>query len=229
MDLYVLNNMLEKAKESKEVVSFVRELSNYLERGEHQVMNMEEIEDKYKLTFDSAFELKRKRSEILKEYLCEKKIESLYYISYKNPDKDIYKIIECNKNGEDTSFYLSKEALPDDISVDKVISKKDNQFIIDEVATKIILGKIDECAKQIADEQNAKLLGFREEDGLYQLVDFSSNGVFLKKINNTRIFEETDISKELIEKIGNDAILRYRNGNYIYEEELTDKFLSDLK
>ena len=56
-------------------------------------------------------------------------------------------------------------------------------------------------------------------------MDFSNKGVFLKKINNTKIFEETNISKEVKDKIGNDAILRYKNGKYIYEEDLTDRYL----
>ena len=71
-------------------------------------------------------------------------------------------------------------------------------------------------------------MGFREEDGLYQVVDFSEKGVFLQKINDKKVFEEANISEDLREKIGNDAILRYKGGSYIYEEELTDRFLSDL-
>lgn len=225
MNLELFNKTLENARENKEVVVFVKELSNYLEKEEHKIMDMTEIEEKYNLNYDSAFELKRRRNEILKEYICEQKIEKLYYVSYKNPDKDIYKIIECNQKGDNASFYLSKEALPDGIAVDKVISKKGNQFEIDEGTTKTIIDRIEEGAKQIANEQNAKLLGFREEDGLYRVVDFSNKGVFLKKINNTKIFEETNISKEVKDKIGNDAILRYKNGKYIYEEDLTDRYL----
>jgi len=228
LELEVFNKIMENARENKEVVNFVKELSNYLEKEENSNMSMQEIEEKYKLNYDSAFELKRKRNEILKEYSCEQKIENLYYVSYKNPDKDIYKIIECNQKGESSSFYLSAEALPEGITVDRVISKKGNQFVINEEATKIIADRIEESAKQIANEQNAKLLGFREEDGLYQVVDFSEKGVFLQKINDKKVFEEANISEDLREKIGNDAILRYKGGSYIYEEELTDRFLSDL-
>ena len=36
------------------------------------------------------------------------------------------------------------------------------------------------------------------------------------------------IPKELLDKIGNDYILRYKNGEYIFEEELTDDFFSGL-
>ena len=51
----------------------------------------------------------------------------------------------------------------------------------------------------------------------------SSDGAYLQNINDNRVHKETDISKEVLEKIGNDSVLRYKDGNYIYEEELTRK------
>ena len=77
-------------------------------------------------------------------------------------------------------------------------------------------------------EQNNNLDIYREENCLYQVVDFSSNGVFLQNTNNDKIFEETDISQELLNKIGNDYILRYKDGKYIVEEELTDDFMNSM-
>ena len=46
------------------------------------------------------------------------------------------------------------------------------------------------------------------------------------------ILEETNIPEELKNVISNDYILRYKDGTYIWEEELTDKFyegLTDIK
>ena len=77
-------------------------------------------------------------------------------------------------------------------------------------------------------EQNNNLDIYREENCLYQVVDFSSNGVFLQNTNNDKIFEETNISQELLDKIGNDYILRYKDGKYIIEEELTDDFMNSM-
>lgn len=78
-------------------------------------------------------------------------------------------------------------------------------------------------SKNIDEKQN-----LREENCLYQVVDISKDGVYLLNINNNRIFEETNISKELKDKIGNDYILRYKDGTYIFEEELTDDFFNNL-
>ena len=57
-----------------------------------------------------------------------------------------------------------------------------------------------------------KLDANRVENGLYQVVDFSSKGVFLQNTNNNKVFEETNLPKELMDKIGNDYILRYKDG-----------------
>ena len=71
-------------------------------------------------------------------------------------------------------------------------------------------------------------INLREENCLYQVVDRSKDGVYLQNLKNNKIFEETDLPKELLDKISNDYILRYKNGKYIFEEQLTDDFFNDL-
>lgn len=78
-------------------------------------------------------------------------------------------------------------------------------------------------------EQQENIEKNREEDCLYQVVDFSAKGVFLQNKNTNKIFEETQISQELKNQIQNDSILRYKNGEYVYEEELTEEFFNNLK
>lgn len=68
----------------------------------------------------------------------------------------------------------------------------------------------------------------KQEGTLYQVVDFSSKGVYLRNTENNKIFEETNIGEGLKEKLGNDYVLSYKNGEYVYEEELTDKFMNSL-
>lgn len=80
----------------------------------------------------------------------------------------------------------------------------------------------------IMNEFNNEQNKYREENCLYQVVDFSANGVFLKNTNNNVIFEETNLPKELLGKLGNDYILRYVNGKYLYDEKLTDRFFNKL-
>jgi len=80
--------------------------------------------------------------------------------------------------------------------------------------------------------QEELLDNFREEGGLYQVVDLSSKGAFLQNMKTNVILEETNIPEDLKNVISNDYILRYKDGTYIWEEELTDKFyegLTDIK
>ena len=77
-------------------------------------------------------------------------------------------------------------------------------------------------------KQQEKLNQNREENCLYQVVDFSVNGVYLLNKNTNKIFEETEISQELKNQI-HDSILRYKNGEYVYEEELTEEFFNNLE
>ena len=73
-------------------------------------------------------------------------------------------------------------------------------------------------------EQNS----LKQENVLYQVVDMDVDGAYLYNTNNNIISKETDISEELLDKIGNDIVLRYENGEYIIEEELTQKFMDSL-
>lgn len=86
-----------------------------------------------------------------------------------------------------------------------------------------------EIEKENSLEQQENLEQNREENCLYQVVDFSAKGIFLLNKNTNKIFEETEISQELKEQIQNDSILRYKNGEYVYEEELTEEFFNNLE
>lgn len=79
-----------------------------------------------------------------------------------------------------------------------------------------------------SNNQEEKLDNFREENALYQVVDLSSKGAFLQNMKTKQIFEETNIPEDLKSVISNDYILRYKDGTYIWEEELTDKFYENL-
>ena len=63
----------------------------------------------------------------------------------------------------------------------------------------------------------------KQEECLYQVVELAEDGVYLQNTMNNKISKEKDINKDLLSKITNDSILRYKNGKYIYEEEITRK------
>ena len=71
--------------------------------------------------------------------------------------------------------------------------------------------------------------GLKEEGCLYQVVDRSRKGIYLQNKNSNKVFEETDIPKEILDKISNDYILRYTGEKYVVEEELTEEFFNNLE
>lgn len=76
-------------------------------------------------------------------------------------------------------------------------------------------------------EHNSKAT-LKQENCLYQVVEMDIDGAYLQNTANNRISKETDISREILNKIDNDSVLRFKNGSYIYEEELTKKFYNSL-
>lgn len=64
-------------------------------------------------------------------------------------------------------------------------------------------------------------------NGIYQVVDFSVNGVYLQDTKTNMVWE-TKIPSELEEQIESDAILRIENGQAYYEPEMTEDFLEHL-
>ena len=93
------------------------------------------------------------------------------------------------------------------------------------------LAKVKEKGENQMSNENTnsnELNEFRKDNELYQVVDFSSKGVYLQNMSTNKVFEETNIPQNLKNKIGNDYILRYKNGEYIFEEKLTDDFMNGL-
>lgn len=92
------------------------------------------------------------------------------------------------------------------------------------------LENINEKGENELDRQdiNNNLEKYRKENELYQVVDMSANGVILQDTKNNIIFEETEISEDIKDKIQNDYILRYKNGEYVIEDEMTEDFFDSL-
>lgn len=68
----------------------------------------------------------------------------------------------------------------------------------------------------------------KEENCLYQVIGRSLNGVYLQNLSNNKVFEEINIPQKILDKIGNDYILRYINDTYVIEEELTEEFFERI-
>lgn len=82
--------------------------------------------------------------------------------------------------------------------------------------------------KQISNEQSERLNSLREEECLYHVIDSDLETVYLRNLNNNISFKEKDLPQELKRQLFTDCFLRYRNGEYVWEKELTEKFWDTL-
>ena len=78
------------------------------------------------------------------------------------------------------------------------------------------------------DYQDTRLNQLREEDCLYYVIDSDLETVYLQNLNNNIRFKETDMSPEMKREVFTDCILKYKNGEYIWDKELTDEFMNTL-
>lgn len=92
------------------------------------------------------------------------------------------------------------------------------------------LENINEKGENGLDKQdiNNNLEKYRKEDRLYQVVGMSTNGVILQDTKNNVTFEETEILEDIKDKIQNDYVLKYKNGEYVIEDEMTEDFFNSL-
>ena len=82
--------------------------------------------------------------------------------------------------------------------------------------------------EEVKKVQDAGVNNPREEECLYYVIDSDLETVYLQNLNNNIKFKETDISPEIKKEVFTDCILRYKNGEYIWDKELTDKFMNTL-
>ena len=75
---------------------------------------------------------------------------------------------------------------------------------------------------------NIKETSLKQENCLYQVVEIGLDGAYLQNTNNNKVSKEQDIPKETLDKIVNDTVLLYKNGQYIVEEEITKKFFDNM-
>lgn len=82
--------------------------------------------------------------------------------------------------------------------------------------------------EKVVNNQDTRVNQLREEDCLYYVIDSDLETVYLQNLNNNIRFKETDMSPKIKKEVFTDCILRYKNGEYIWDKELTDKFMNSL-
>lgn len=76
-------------------------------------------------------------------------------------------------------------------------------------------------------EKFSKAKDIREE-GLYYVLDGNPDKVYLTKFNSNKVFEAIDLPTQIKNAVSEGFILRYKNGEYTVEQELTEKNFEGL-
>ena len=66
------------------------------------------------------------------------------------------------------------------------------------------------------------------KEGLYYVLNANPEKIYLTKFNNKKVFEANDLPKEIRNTVSEGVILRYKNGKYTVDEELTEKNFEGL-
>lgn len=172
-----------------------------------------------------------KCNDILKEYSNNKNI---YYVSWNNniddkyDEKNIYKINEYSNGNIVSTFHLSGKDLPKIVQESMILEKLGNKYIIDTKSTNAISKKLQEAANEIVNLQENHMKQYRTENDLYVVVEKCLNSAYLQNINTNIVFEETSFSDDVFNLLHNDVVVSFKDGKYVYEDEITREWMNSF-
>lgn len=233
-----LNNDLDDGSYQSDLISkFSEELSDFLNNNSFtknqetdNLLGTKDIIEKFSLNSKYTRELYDKRDDLLEDYAEKLESgESLYYVNTYSRSKQSYGVLEYTSNGKENTIYLDETQLQSNVQKGFFIVKENNEWKIDINTTKDFIEKMEQIAGQLAKEQEAELEDYRKEEGIYQVIENTKSCIYLKDMETDDIFEEVKFSEELFDKLTTDYIIRYENGEYVYDEVLTDEFFESLE
>ena len=159
------------------------------------------------------------RSEILQKYAENTKDAGEMYYIYNKNGVNSYNLCNCEKNKSHDVLTETIEELPEGVNLGSVLRKRDDEFILDMDATKIINENINEMIKEKIEEQNKYLASKRIDGHVYEVGEKYSDTISLYDLNSDvggeiESFEEIEFPKELFDSVTEGDKLVYKNGKY---------------
>ena len=234
-DLDFENGVFNNLEESEFMKNFMNELSNYIKNGNNREDDISIIDDilgSNNLTTVNKRSIIWNEDDVILKY-AEKlgNNEPLYFVkdskkaywlhNEEHYNNDVYSVLKI-QNGKVEEIEIDKKDMPRNVGVNDVFRIKNNDYVVDSVATKELREEIMEMAQEIIDKQNMKLSEHRQEGHLYRVTEELGNNRFLRDItiSSKTEFEEVDIPKELLDEAVEGTVLRYTDGKYeIYSDE----------
>lgn len=232
MNLNLDNKFLSGLLQNNFVQNFINELAKYLENNfgkeRTQMSIIEDILSKNNVTTGNENTIRWKFNDVILEYAKQNfKNESMYFVQdnktkyWKNNEEhynnDFYSVLKV-ENNQIEKIEISKKDIPKNIGVNDVFRIKENEYIIDNSATKELQNKIKNMAEEIIDKQNKKLDSYRKEGHLYMVSEELGNNRFLYDLTDAPDFEfeEVYIPEDVLNIATEGSVLKYTNGTYEY-------------
>lgn len=206
------NDTLSKLLEG--VTEFIGELAEALSGNEADIVTKIGIENK--LTLVSENEIDRARNDVLKDFANFTKDKGdLYFIFNKVKGEDSYRVWEINEDGI-SKTEMKKSDLPANATVNNIMRKEGNDFIVDEIATKEVESNIRSRANEIIREQNRKIEDYKKEGHTYLVTEDTNGRIFLWDSTEKPKYEIEDVNfpDELKDKAKEGNRFLYKNATY---------------
>ena len=213
------NNTLSKITDG--ISEFIGDLAEALQKErivEKDIDIVTQIANTNKLSIASENEIYQERKNVLQEYANSTKDEgNLYFVFNKVKNEEKYRVWTVDSNGV-TQNEVSKNDLPNDISVNSVMRMNNEKFILDSEATKVVTNEIRNRANKIIENQNQKIQEYKKEGHTYLVTEDINGRIFLWDSTEKPKFEIEDVNfpEELKDKAKEGNSFLYKDGAYTY-------------
>lgn len=247
MNLDFFTNLSNDVNEHSFVLKFIDELNGYLstiKEGfiENQInkdltnfLNTTELVSKYKISYTFLESFYEKCSKALKEYSNSfDNGQDFYYVSWNNDVynkyniNNIYTIDKYSRANDVVSFSISGKDLPKNIQQGMILKKNGNKYEIDINSTNYISKSFRNIAREISNIQDESLKKYRKENNLYVVVQTCPNSMYLQDVETNVVFEEISFPDDGSMLLCNDSVVRFKDGKYIYEKEITNGWFNSF-
>lgn len=216
MNLDLFNKLTNNNKENNIVQNFIKELGEFLDKSSSA--NKESILQNEKMTTEYRDKINIEKNKILNNYAKETIDEgTMYYIYSKNSKNEFdYNLCICEEGKCNKVIVVQEKEVPKDAKIGSVLRMKGEKYILDKQATKEISKQLQEITNKLVEEQKQKLEECRIEGNTYEIIDKSSDRVWLinKDKGDEKSFEEIDFPEELLKQVNIETQLQYIKGKY---------------
>ena len=231
MNLGLINDLFNNLKENKFVQSFIKELSNYLEKNSITNTGISEVGSSWNNLLSDDLEIDNKkiiskykdemlleRTNILQDYASKTKNKGeMYYIyNINTEEKNTYNLCICQPGKSHKVITKKIGDLPEGAGLGSVLRKQGEDFILNKEDTQAVESQINNMIKEKIKEQDEYLDSKRIDGNIYEADEKYSGRIWLYDLNYkaSEGVEEIEFPKNLYETAKKGDKFIYKNGEY---------------